>query len=149
MDGQTTQQNRHMFSCFRRVQIVECKPNKNRVQIHQNRRGSTQTTRCHASKSSYCTLHYGKHELCRGLCRGLFWSSAKSLPRACHVALGKEFFTESLFAESHMTSSRQRLRRGLLGLCRELSAKKADPVALGMQVCACVVCVSADSTTCI
>ena len=38
----------------------------------------------------------------RGLCRGRFWPSAKSLPRACHVALGKEFFAESFFAESSL-----------------------------------------------
>ena len=53
----------------------------------------------------------------RGLCRGRSWPSAKYLSRACHVALGKEFFAESFFAESHMTGSRQRLCRGLLGLC--------------------------------
>ena len=44
----------------------------------------------------------------------------QSLPRACHVALGKEFFAESFFAESHVAGSRQSLCRRLLGLCRGL-----------------------------
>jgi len=58
----------------------------------------------------------------RGFCRRYLWPSAKSLPRVCHLALGKDFFAESSFAESHVADSRQRLCRKLLGLCRGLPA---------------------------
>ena len=66
----------------------------------------------------------------RGLCRGRFWLSAKSLPRACHMALGKEFFAESSLPRASWQTLGEDFAEGFEAFAEgsRLSAKKPDPV---------------------
>jgi len=69
------------------------------------------------------------------LCRVLTWLSAKPLPRACHVAIGKDCLCRlrlcrAVFAERALGKG---FAESVVALCRALglSAKYQNPVVLG------------------